>query len=1850
MRKILFLIFNAITALVFSHPMTAQTPDFKEPDFAFPKTVEADAQTLLKKAATLTGDAAAATRLRAVLEICAAQTQIDRNSAFSQPVLIAEQAKASEGAGRAMLLALEASKYAQIYNNNRWKYDRVDAPLEPYPADVSEWSGTQFRIRIADLFGEAMQIATPTPLSVFDASLEYSPEALQYISTVADFVRYKAYKDLDDIGCSDKTNAIADNAIALASPESPAYFFWNTVKYKNDNQALLDIYKKNANVEAARLVLQKIVENPTSNIYDIDIYEEDVTSESKNNGKASRDFKIAMLRESLAKFPSWYGNNALKNSLARLTQPKVSYTYPSMVAPGSEIKVNCDYSFAKTIEAALYALPANTENFSINSLQKQSKVASATYTATETDGKTEITLKAPAAGKYALLVTVDSKSGNNGWNVPQIMVTPLIGFAINGCKENVVVAADYTTGMPLPGVTIKSEANSYRRNSHNITKLIGKTGDDGFLLTDALPAGTTNRHYIFTYQGRTYDFDNNVRMMALYNGKRSAELFDVKLMTDRALYHPGDTVQWAVAVARLGVEESAVPVAAADMKLTVELRDANGQPAGSSEVTTDRFGRAYGTFPTKEGVLTGSYTFRIKEIDSFYGHVMVSDFKLPTFEAEIDKIERDVPAAGGVRITGSARTFTGMAVAEAKVKLTLTGAHRWRWFQPDTELATYDTTTAADGSFSVDLPAEVFKSNNEKFTDFIITADITSLAAETASASRNFTTGKPYSIAMSRTPRYADTTAPVEALFEAYNADNEQVNIAVNWSLGIAEGNSLKTIVASGSAVTGQAAKLDLAAVPAGVYTFRIEAADSTLANPAMGSTLTLYNVAKNRVPETGSPLFIPVDMYRPDGNKAEILAGVAGSDKVCAFIAVRSDENLISFRREMLKPGFSHISINMPLGSDKLQVLITAIRNGQVYTNDITVARPEATPVKVVAESFRDKLTPGLGETWRFRLTDGDGKTLDAAMVATLYNKALDKIYTGSWPGSFMAVGRNGWLDVSAPGNGRYSRFVNVDIKLLDITRIEWPYFRFLNPYILYARVTNTAAVDMKRSMKALASAAAPAEGAMMEEEAVENFAADMEVAEEESPVTGDTGGAESTEKFDYRAAELLQVLWQPTLVADAEGNIDIVFTMPNAIGSWQFKAFAWTPDLKAATYAAECMSTKPVMVQANLPRFLRQGDKARVLATVYNNSDDAAAVTTTIELFDLASGNTTKTAVSTDSIAKGASAIVTIDIDVPTDASAIGYRVRSVCGGFSDGEQSAIPVLASSATVIESTEFYLNPKETKPFEFSVPAAGNNATVTLQYCQNPIWTIVKAMRGLSDPGNTSNRIVSSLFSALAGRHITDKDANIASAIAEWKANPGEEALVSMLAKNEELKKLLLDQTPWVQTSKDQSARMSSLSDLLDPETTSKTIAKRIEDLAKLQNRDGGFAWGPWSDGSSIWSTEVVLTTLGLANSLGMLPGDAKITDMLQPAFNYLQTEAVKPNRPETDRVLALIAALLPDLKVKPAADRILRATVADIAKNWRKDGTVDKCYDIIILKANGREILAKELLASVNQHGVVKQGKGLCFPNVNDVRGYATIIQAYAAMGAPADQIDAMRQWITVYAQANDDLGAYNPDYIIASVLMTGSDWTSVPIDENVTVNGRPLEISKIESATGYFAQTIDADGAKRLVITVQPNGVTPSYGSVVTVGRRPMTGIKAKAGSDISVEKRVLVQRGGEWVETNTFSLGERVRVQLIIKAKRDIQYVTIDDERPATFEPVDQLPGYVYDGIIGFYRENGNAATRLFINRLPKGTYHVSYDMTAAVAGSFISGIATIQSQYAPEITAHSGAAAISVSSAE
>ncbi|MDE6120606.1 MAG: hypothetical protein K2F63_02330, partial [Muribaculaceae bacterium] len=499
-------------------------------------------------------------------------------------------------------------------------------------------------------------------------------------------------------------------------------------------------------------------------------------------------------------------------------------------------------------------------------------------------------------------------------------------------------------------------------------------------------------------------------------------------------------------------------------------------------------------------------------------------------------------------------------------------------------------------------------------------------------------------------------------------------------------------------------------------------------------------------------------------------------------LIVVSGQGSVNSVRTMRLPAGFSRIPVDFlpsTASQDNLRMDIYSVDNGSIESCHISFSWPEEASERLETVVFRDRITPGASEMWRIRLCSrGDSAVLKSAAVATMYNAALENLVDDNWAGRFSLKDFSGYINSNTLGTSPYSRSMRVDASNDDryrgIGNIQWPDWRFLSQVIMIR--------GMASSRKYAAAAGGGVNNMIMSEASV-TVAADMDSAadaESEEECSAVPESAPASDETDYRQADVLQAFWMPSLVSDDEGNIDIVFTVPNANGTWRFRSFAWSHRAESAALSLRALANKPVMVQPNLPRYLRQGDSARLLATVYNNSDADAEVETTVEIFDIASGAVLESSATSALIAAGASAIVPVDMAAPTDKAAVGYRVRSRLGSFSDGEQTVIPILPSSATVIESTEFYLNPGDTAPFTLTVPASGD-ATLTLQYCQNPVWTMVKAMRGLGGgDGLTSVGISGRLFSALAARKVIADNPQVASVISQWKDNPSEEALTSM--------------------------------------------------------------------------------------------------------------------------------------------------------------------------------------------------------------------------------------------------------------------------------------------------------------------------------------------------------------------------------------------------------------------------------------------------------------------------------------
>ena len=1835
MLKTIRLLFFAVAVLAGFLVAGAAETVFKTPDFAFPKTVEKDALALLKKADSMPARSAAQVRLRAVLELAAARTRIAPDSVYSIPQFIASQRNKRNrtDASDAMLTALEAHVLARIYTGNKAVYDRVSAPPEPYPADVSEWSGEQFRTRISQLYNEAVALKTDqTPLESFADCLEYNDVALLYINTVGGFIRNLYLQDyiacnLGTAVCRDGAARICDGALATVKEGSYPFFYWSVQKLSGcygspDFDALAALYDRYSRDEAARYVLT---------VMDVSRSGPSVTPDTEPASARRDERYAAMLRESLASFPSWYGNGCLTNRLNILTAPGVAVAVPALVPSDTVFRVRYGYEYGQNIRFSVHRVTSDNGNLTAEAIRKRMpEVWSRTVTVSGGRDTASVYVDGLAAGEYALVASVDGQTPDA---FSRFSSVPVFAFAMSSGCDVIAAAVDFRNGKPMEGASFYARSRAQAPGAETFMGQTAKNGTVSYTFDAA--SDPSGRVLSVETDGARYSFNNYLNVYP-YEYKPSESAAQVSVLTDRFLYHPGDSVAWLA----IAYKDKSVM---AGESVEVFLSDANGTRVDSATVNTDAHGRATGRFVTRKGTLTGNYTLRVRVGGKTvgYGTVMVSDFKMPTFETVVDSISRDFPAPGAVTVSGSAHTYSGMPVADASVDVTLSAATRGRWLFASQRLGSVQTRTDASGSYTVVLPDSLFAAAPDGTMGYMVEATVTDGAGEATSASRGFVTGKPYTLEV-QTPSFVDTSKPFELDVKAYDASGKPVSIAYRWHLdniGHTPGQP------HGSGMTGIAQTLDFSNVLSAEWSIVVEPADTLLADAVRSPEMTFYNMAANTMPASAPAIFLPETAVRVKNGLIQFPLGINADDFYCYVVYNGSDRKPEVQLYHMLK-GLSTFSI-APSDAEGATLTLCGVCNGAFEARTVTVLPPVDEQPEMEVETFRDRLTPGATETWRFRLAKGSVTYPRAAAVATMYNAALDAMCPRSAPARLgtSAYLSTPFLRMCCPrtGSTEFSIIGKYDFKA--VTEPLWPVFDFMSevsmPAInggtimyrsMHIRGTGNAMEKMV-DMAAPVYASAATAGGVVEETAE----ADSAVEEEE---TADAGAGR---QFKYRDASVMQAFWQPLLETDGDGYVDVVFTVPEANCTWKFYTLAWTDHMQSASVTREAVASKSVMVQPALPRFLRQGDTATLLATVYNNTGAEASVSSTVELFDLESGAVIKTAQYTSLLDSGASAVVGIDLTATADASAIGYRVRATSGTFTDGEQTVIPVLASEATVVESTQFYLNADENTPFTLELtPKPG--AELTLQYCQNPVWTVVKAMRGLSDNADGSaTALASGLFSSLAGMHIAQSNPDVEKVIRQWSAGGDSRELTSMLARNEELKLLLLDSTPWLQTAASQSQRMASLCEFLDPDKCAASVAASRKALAGLSCHDGGFAWGKWSVEPSPWVTRRVLVTLGIARSL--FAGVSDFDSMLQPAFAYLQREAAMSKNSSPDYELALIAALYPDYSLTPEGQGIVAKAVDGIEKNWKHFSVAEKACAVLVMKAQRRDGTAAEIVASLRQYAVEQPGMGLCFPSVTDIRTYATVIQAFAAMGASKHELDAMRQWITVQAQASDNLGADNPDYVIAAVMLTGSDWTSAPDDSCVTVNGQPLSADELDRATGYISCRLPADAAP-LKVSVRPNGVTPSYGSVTSVSSSEASSVEARPGKDISVEKHYQALRDGRWVETDTFALGEAVVVRLTVKAARDLEYVTVVDGSAACLSPVIQTPHYYGSNGVQFYVECRDSENRLFATRLPKGTYQISYDMTASVSGTFSGGIATVQSQYAPELSAHSGGAVVRV----
>lgn len=1854
------LIFLSVMAL-FNIPSWGK-PGGETPDFDFPQQVSKDALRDLK-GALKSGDGEMV--VDALVRFSIARSSVTRESMDTIVDQIETVVKKEQRTDiKSLLLHLEARLFRSYEQAFGGRYRENPEGLEA--KDYTEWDRAQFNAKVNELVTQSLapgEALKQYPLSNYRKIITHDAQGDVYFPTLFQFLMAQ---NIALVAGSDEPlkNQLHAQWTAGSKGDVPAYLYAllqedaeNYNAYPADiEERLYEEYKDN---EHCGLLLQN------ASTYDV-----------KNNYKKFKDY--------VARFPGSYYTPMIQSKVCDVEAKSVRLSHADTQHSGSPLAVTAHIDNVNNVNLKLLRVPREMafndeiDNMPVSKMQlvDQKTVnvkGTVPFSAKETVefagqpyGMYVVIPEYEAGGKLSTLVNVrkntafivhDLTAMDVSVNAPSIkkIKSDKNGETIEEeSPSSRIVVVDINSGAPQEGVDVSGK---------NIKATTGK---------DGVVEVTRNTDYslkrgddIYGPSARHNTYDNYRR----YDNER------LQVMTDLAVYRPGETVKFA-AIFHLVGETSRAPIPKAELRAV--LRDPNGKHIDTLDMVTDAFGRVEGQFVIPTDRMNGSFDIRFfknKKQSIAYHDFDVSEYKAPTFVVDLKDTRSNYTKGQPVKVGGRVETYTGMPVADAQVQLQLRRNEwtwRWRYLGRRTGEVIQDTvvTTDKNGDFTFTFPAELFKENDSPswYSSYCyqLNALCSDAAGETQEASLGFIIGSKRGISF--TTSSIDRLAAKEVLlpleFNSTDEQEEATGVKVYYSIEDKD----KKVVATGT-LDSKKPVVDMSALPSGTFTVKAHILGEDVPGDSEPSCkVVLYRATDKQSPVDKNPLWVPESGRRVDDNNVgHITIGVSGGDAHIYYVAA-SRTRVLSQGWLHYKNGLHDFTIELPNEPNQfVNVQFSTVRDKETYTERVQLFSNVKEKLTVKMSSFRDLLVPGDHERWQFQLVNAQGKPVRGAMLLEMMDKAINDISANSWhfAPSFLSYQQFSlqmpYLSGSGGNDYRWRaaspRFSRCDMPELFMYDEDFFGGNFMMVDYMVGSAAGARLMRAKGEPMMLESVAA--ENSMMMAADAEDALADMGAAPEEKAQVDE----QRLEQVQERETDVKVALWRPMLTSDDNGNLVVEFEAPNYSTTWIMQAIAYTPALYTHRIEKRIITRKPLMVKSSLPRFVRQGDKVSFAANVQNATDEPAAADALVEIFDPRSGkvlerNTFK--LQLDSMGTQA---VRIDWQVPDTMAMVGFRVKAANTTFGDGEQMMIPVLEAVSPVIETQPFFIDPG-TPQFSMQLPQFTDEARVTLEYCDNPVWYCITALPTIfSDNYRIATTLAHSLFAQTLARGIAQSQPQIKEAISYWKAhNDKDSTLVSMLAKNQDLKIGTLLASPWINEADRQTLRMSRLDELMDEQRAAAEHARIVNALKDLQMPDGGFPWYRYPGcESSLWTTHTVLELIGELQHLGYIKDDNDINDIARKALRYYDAEHLKLLKEQLKRSkndysgfsdYVYVRTLFPGVALGKENANMIKKCLKSMTKEWKGTNMGNKAFFAITLHRNGEQKVARDIIESLRQFALTKPSMGMYWDNVQNGWRYfdkvavtATILEAMAEVDPRTGELDQVRKWMLLMKQSNDWGSSSLAADAVYALLSTGSQWLTRNEMPRVTIDGQPLQFDTVDAYLGYTRRQIPATSLATLAIERDANN--PAWGAVYSQFRAQMDQIAEHAIEEISITKEFFAyQPDGSLKKVDAFKVGDKVQVRTVIRNNKDLDFVTLTDERGACFEPVDKLSGYRHSDGTWYYLETKDSATNAFFTSLRKGTHVITYDTFVTAPGSYSVGIATVQCQYAPQITAHSAGKVVTV----
>lgn len=1383
--------------------------------------------------------------------------------------------------------------------------------------------------------------------------------------------------------------------------------------------------------------------------------------------------------------------------------------------------------------------------------------------------------------------------------------------------------------------------------------------------------------------------------------------------TDRAIYRPGQTVKVSgFAYTRLGESIHAVE----GVEFAITLRDANWQVIQKAMVKSDEFGAASTEFVLPTDRLTGRWHIEFGRTDIVF---RVEEYKRPTFTLEMEETQGRFALGDTIEVTGVAKTYSGVPVQNAKVafKVSMAKSTSWyRWYDRD-EWQTAEegeTVTDDEGRFrvkvfldddmvrnSTDMGARVERVNGRYvLTDyygmmkFRVEAKVTDLAGETHEDETTVRiTARDFSLDVEGNDLVdrADTKK-TEWRVKAVNAQGQKVDASGTWTLRKYNQQTSKydIDVASGSFVADTPIELpSLQGAELGAYQLGAEATDTRGHRITSSTTFVLWDSKRGGRMNLAKDWIHASTRVLEPGKSVDVWYAVEKAD-AHTYLYIVDNRNVVVEKIAVLQPTQQHFRLEYKEDyGEGMRFYLAYVKDGRQHeiAETFYLVKPEK-ELKMAWTTFRDKLTPGQRETWTLRVVDKNGKPVPASVMATMYDASLDYFVRHAWPFSlyfsryipsvYSTLSHLGSVpSLSLPFRPEYpsvySRAYN-ELRAFDDYSSRYGMER-----VVYSNMLGAAAgrpLDSRALMK------------MARVEEATAMMADAEETDEAMPTPGVAGGDDDEKAEPNAPAPQLRenfnetAFFEPNLRTDKEGNVSISFTLPDCLTEWRVLSLAHTAGIDYGHLEGTVVARKEFMVQPNMPRFVRQNDRLTIAAKIINTSENDLSGEALMRLINPENDAVVMTQKRPFQVGAGNTSSVTFDYDVPEEYPMLVCEISGTSGLFSDGERNFLPVLSSKRYVTETVPFYIDGAGTADIDLSSLFNRHSTTatqrrMTFEYTDNPSWQAILALHTVILPENDDMVSWSaSLYANRVAQSIAKRMPRLLELIMRWNAEEGTETtLTSELEKNQELREILLQESPWMLDAQDETAQRHTLCELFDQRLLDRRIAAAKKKLAEKQFSDGGWSWFQGMEPSYYITLSV---SEHMANLLRYLRSqdeeDRDVLAMLKKSLRYLDREELeyynkygkkdKRGLPTESTFRYLYLRTLVPEALKGSAD-------IDAMKRFYLDKTQRRVADLsmygranvaVILYDDHRDAYARRFVQSLHEYTVTRPGMGRYFDtdkaqyswcdyriptHLAAMQAFMTCLERESGADTPdqlsKDDLLQMQMWLLRQKQTQKWDNVLNT-LAVADLLLRLDPETTFhePQLPEVRFAGQPLEISGQTAAVGYSKTPVPDTLIDAATATVTKTTPSISWGCFYGQCLESLDRFQA-SGGELRVERKTYIETSpGEWQplgEGTPLRVGDKVRIRNIVTSDRDMDFVQVRSQHAACLEPLRQTSGYQWLGGRGAYLAMHDASADLFFDCFRKGTSTLDLDYYVTRAGRYSLGISTVQCAYTPAFSGHS-----------